>query len=232
MLFLLLCFPFDSAERIGVQPAAEPRHLQRHRHGGHVSGALRPCPATDLHSWALPARCLRRRRLPTPSRHPTPMPPSSYAPLSTRQSASAFNQPLSLDTSSIANMDKMFYVRSARALPPTTTVGFSLRAACAAATPRHPVSLPRTPPSSYTFVSTWQAANGLSDANKVLIRCALSGNAEFVNRYGSAWSGLGTCPLLQVATAAALPVQRRLRLRPREPVPAGCLRHVQPHHLV
>jgi hypothetical protein len=35
--------------------------------------------------------------------------------LSTRQSASAFNQPLSWDTSSVTQMHQMFYVRSARA---------------------------------------------------------------------------------------------------------------------
>jgi len=35
---------------------------------------------------------------------------------STRQVASAFNQPLSLDTSEVTNMRNMFIVRSARAL--------------------------------------------------------------------------------------------------------------------
>ena len=58
-------------------------------------------------------------------RHHTPGPPASrLAPLptpaspalpSTRQSASAFNQPLSFDTSSVTDMGYMFYVRSARA---------------------------------------------------------------------------------------------------------------------
>jgi len=37
---------------------------------------------------------------------------------STRQGASAFNQPLSFDTSSVTDMYRMFYVRSARALAP------------------------------------------------------------------------------------------------------------------
>eukprot|EP00964_Phaeocystis_antarctica_P076119 scaffold47039_cov54-Phaeocystis_antarctica.AAC.4 len=44
--------------------------------------------------------------------------PASHALLSTRQTAYAFNQPLSFDTSSVTNMRYMFYVRSARALPP------------------------------------------------------------------------------------------------------------------
>ena len=37
---------------------------------------------------------------------------------STRQYASAFNQPLSLDTSKATDMRRMFSVRSAHALPP------------------------------------------------------------------------------------------------------------------
>jgi hypothetical protein len=37
---------------------------------------------------------------------------------STRQNTYAFNQPLSFDTSKVTNMYHMFYVRSARALPP------------------------------------------------------------------------------------------------------------------
>ena len=45
--------------------------------------------------------------------------PASHALLSTRQSAKAFNQPLSFDTSKVTNMSFMFYVRSARALAPT-----------------------------------------------------------------------------------------------------------------
>jgi len=37
---------------------------------------------------------------------------------STRQLATAFNQPLSFDTSKVTTMKFMFYVRSARALTP------------------------------------------------------------------------------------------------------------------
>eukprot|EP00964_Phaeocystis_antarctica_P039602 scaffold22650_cov55-Phaeocystis_antarctica.AAC.3 len=36
--------PFHSAVRVGVQPAAELRHVQRHGHVLHVPGALRACP--------------------------------------------------------------------------------------------------------------------------------------------------------------------------------------------
>ena len=44
--------------------------------------------------------------------------PALYARLSTRQSASAFNQPLSFDTSKVTDMHGVFWVRSTRALPP------------------------------------------------------------------------------------------------------------------
>jgi surface protein len=43
-------------------------------------------------------------------------------------------------------------------------------------------------------LSTRQDTNSLSDANKVLTRCAWAGNTEFDNQWGSAWSGLGACP--------------------------------------
>jgi surface protein len=42
-------------------------------------------------------------------------------------------------------------------------------------------------------LSTWQATTSLSDANKVLTRCAWAGNAEFNTKYGF-WNGLGACP--------------------------------------
>ena len=58
---------------------------------------------------------VRHAHFPAPNASSTPStPPSSYALLSTRQSASAFNQPLSLDTSSVTTMKWMFKVRSAR----------------------------------------------------------------------------------------------------------------------
>jgi hypothetical protein len=51
--------------------------------------------------------------LPPPGLHLTP----HHMPLPlTRQQASAFNQPLSLDTSNVTTMRYMFYVRSARAV--------------------------------------------------------------------------------------------------------------------
>ena len=73
----------------------------------------------------LPARCLRGCRYSTPSRHPTSMSPLFLCFPFCWQSASAFNQSLSFDTSRVTNMAYMFYVsmmygvRSARALSAT-----------------------------------------------------------------------------------------------------------------
>ena len=38
------CTPFDSAGGVGVQPSAQLRHVQGHKHEKHVRGALRACP--------------------------------------------------------------------------------------------------------------------------------------------------------------------------------------------
>ena len=68
-----------------------------------------------------------RRPRPTPCRLPARTPrPASHAFLSTRQGATAFNQPLSFDTSSVTNMGGMFVVRSTHALPPQALVRPSL----------------------------------------------------------------------------------------------------------
>mgnify|MGYP004176786809 CR=1 FL=1 len=68
-------------------------------------------------SRALPvhADCVAATQRPHASRA-APL-PASHARLSTRQGASAFNQPLSFDTSSVTTMNGMFYVRSAAPQP-------------------------------------------------------------------------------------------------------------------
>ena len=90
--------------------------------------------------------------------------PTSHARLSTRQTAKAFNQPLSFDTSSVTNMGYMFYnagafnqplkfdtssvtnmknmfaVRSAPCPAPRLQSSPSLHAACATVVRRPPVS--------------------------------------------------------------------------------------------
>ena len=236
----IVCPPSDSAGRVGVQPAAELGHIQRHGHGLHVLRALRPCPAHNLRSGrALPpvpcpqstvepshARCVRRavaRRPPPPGPHlvphrmpsfrfsaghvgfqpaaelrhveghgnvghvlralracPAPQPSQSVPPracharpppaartssriacalLSTRQGAWAFNQPLSFDTSSVTYMNNMFVVRSAPTLPPQALVRPSLCALLALPRP-HALPPPGPPPrrASNALLSTRQDA--------------------------------------------------------------------------
>merc|ERR1712086_819596 len=67
----------------------------------------------------------------------------------TRQDASAFNQPLSLDTFRVTNMHYMFQVRPpARAIWPQSPLGPSVHAACTATTLHAlPPLSPRVPPS-------------------------------------------------------------------------------------
>ena len=73
--------------------------------------------------------------------------PTKHARLSTRQHASAFNQPLSFDTSKVTNMRLMFGVRSACALGPTAlSRSLPVHAACVAAPPNA-----LTPPSPHLF---------------------------------------------------------------------------------
>ena len=86
-----------------------------------------------------PARCLLTAR---PTRVPSPGPQSPPPTPDTRQGASAFNQPLSLNTSSVTDMSSMFQVRSARAQPRDAQSGPRLHAACAVAAARPPASRP------------------------------------------------------------------------------------------
>eukprot|EP00964_Phaeocystis_antarctica_P032960 scaffold18676_cov52-Phaeocystis_antarctica.AAC.3 len=127
-----MCPPFDSAGRVGVQPAAELRHLQRHDHGPHVQRALLPVPCPETAVEPSPARCLCRGRPPPPASRPV------CALRSTRQDASAFNQPLSFDTFSVNNMDGMFWVRSSPCPAPNLQSSPPLHAACAAVARRLP----------------------------------------------------------------------------------------------
>ena len=77
-----------------------------------------------------------------PATRPAPR-PASYPLLSTRQGASAFNQPLSFDTSSVTDMQGMFEVRSSPcpALLPICSRALS----CAMLAPPTPATLPPPP---------------------------------------------------------------------------------------
>ena len=72
-----------SAARVGVQPAAELRHLQRHKYGLHAQGALLNVPCTQSAVELSPAHWT-----PSPlSAGPQPR-PAPYGPLSTLGRAS------------------------------------------------------------------------------------------------------------------------------------------------
>ena len=83
---------------------------------------VRSAPAHATTPICLP---LQRRRLQPFS--PARLPPSQHASRWTRQSTSAFNQPLSFATSSVTYMQYMFSVRSAPARATRSPVGPMLR---------------------------------------------------------------------------------------------------------
>merc|ERR1711935_804224 len=84
--------------------------------------------------------------------------------------ASAFNQPLSFDTSSVTAMGYMFL---------------------GAAAFNQPLSFDTSRVTNMGRM--FEAANSLSAANKLLIRCAWAGTSAFASAgYGSSW-GPGSC---------------------------------------
>merc|ERR1711935_884201 len=107
--------------------------------------------------------------------------------------ASVFNQPLSFDTSSVTNMERMFQFASAfnqllsfdTAKVTTMAAMFSFAVAF-----NQPLSFDT---SSVTAMDYMFSDHSLSDANKLLIRCAWAGTSAFASAgYGSSW-GPGTC---------------------------------------
>ena len=116
---------------------------------------------------------------------------------------SAFNQPLSFDTSRVTDMDSMFWVRARAPLhlpfeppafrrPRTTRLARRFLSRFRHRRSIHTrVSRPThfVPHIAHALLSTLQGASSLSDANKVLISCAWAGTAAFVS------AGYATSPL-------------------------------------
>ena len=73
--------------------------------------SVRSAPAHATHPPFGPTPRVTWAAAPTPSRLLARLPPSQHASLWTRQGASAFNQPLTFDTSSVTSMYQMFAVR-------------------------------------------------------------------------------------------------------------------------
>ena len=71
----IACPPFDSADRDGVQPSAQLRHVQGHGHEPDVHRALRACPAPPQ-PWAGPSPCMPPA--PPPPNAPTPPAPHLF----------------------------------------------------------------------------------------------------------------------------------------------------------
>merc|ERR1711935_993871 len=107
--------------------------------------------------------------------------------------ASAFNQPLSSDTSSVTTMYYMFY-RSAFNQPlsfDTAKVTNMFAMFSSATVFNQPLSFDTSSVTAMDYM--FKNANSLSDANKLLIRCAWTGTSAFASAgYGSSW-GPGTC---------------------------------------
>ena len=99
-----------------------------------------------MHALPLVCAATTPQALPLPGSHLSP--PHRMPSPSTRQFASAFNQPLSFDTSSVTNMYRMFRVRSARALgPQALSQAIPVHAACVPPPHHRPFRLPaRTSP--------------------------------------------------------------------------------------
>ena len=85
--------------------------------------------------------------------------------------------------------------------PPAFRQALALHVAYTGAAPRRPASRPASRTDRMPPFSTWQGANSLSNANKLLIRCAWAGTSIFP--YGSSfpenpghknWGRLGSCP--------------------------------------
>ena len=96
-----------------------------------------------MSSWDFLAPCLHRHRLPPSHCARSAFGPHASLGLVTRQGASAFNQPLSFDTSIVKDMSYMFSVRLAPNVPLMSNWSpLCKHSACTATGPRPPASRP------------------------------------------------------------------------------------------
>ena len=128
-----------------------------------VRSARAPAPTALSRSLPVHAACVAATQRPHASRAAPHR--ASHARLSTRQWAYKFNQPLSFDTSKVTNMHQMFYVRSARALPPTHAAlnrTLPVHADCVAPTPRPHASRPAPHRASHARLSARQGVTAFN----------------------------------------------------------------------
>ena len=116
--------------------------------------------------------------------------------------ASAFNQPLTFDTSKVTAVNSMFRGASAFNQPlslDTSSVTDTTYMFEGASAFNQPLSFDT---SSVTDMRHMFSGAPLSAANKLLIRCAWAGTSAFASTgYGSSW-GPGTCPATFTSTAS------------------------------
>ena len=108
--------------------------------------------------------------------------PGTYAHLASRQGAENFNQPLTLDTSSVTTMYGMFEVRipSPRPLQPRALPSAVPLAPSPPRTALSPPARPARPPASYTHLATRQDAENFNqpltlDTSKVTTMMGMFG---------------------------------------------------------
>eukprot|EP00964_Phaeocystis_antarctica_P117934 scaffold81772_cov49-Phaeocystis_antarctica.AAC.7 len=118
-----------------------------------------PWPAPSLQSSPRPARCVRLGRPPPPASRGSHLAPhatvhATRPPFGSWQQASAFNQPLSFDTSSVTSMYYMFYVRSSPCPGPQSAVEPSPTRCVHRGRPPPSASKPAPHPIPYALLST------------------------------------------------------------------------------
>eukprot|EP00964_Phaeocystis_antarctica_P092874 scaffold59814_cov56-Phaeocystis_antarctica.AAC.2 len=187
-----------SAVRVGVQPAAELQHLQRHAHVLHVQRALLPVPCSQPAVEPSSARCVCRDRLPPPALPARTLPSIVCPPCDSRQGAN-----------SLSNANKLL-IRCAwkgtSAFNSYARYGSSWPSGSCPSPPSQspPLASPPAPPCTYTLMSDalpWadadaacqaaglQLASVQSAAQNALLLTAAAGNKVWIGGTDAASEG-------------------------------------------
>ena len=106
---------------------------------------------------------------------PERSPPTVCPPFGSRQAMTAFNQPLSFDTSSVTNMQDMFYVSSSPCPAPNLQSSPPLHAACPAVARRLPPPGPHLAP--------YRVPSARLSVVRVSVQPAVKLNVQNLQRY-------------------------------------------------
>ena len=129
-----------------------------------------PCPQPAVAGSPLHTLCAHLARTPPPAppgQQHAPRTPYSMCPAcDPRQNASAFNQPMSWDTSRVTDMNSMFFVRcSLRALPPNLQPRALSPARCVHAPLSHAASRRAARPTPCALLATLGSPRGPSTSS-------------------------------------------------------------------